>query len=114
MKLLCVLGFLAATALAADAGRPISRADACKLRFEVSCAVMHRCLKGAEDLGGPGCEAIDPGCDRLQGAAKYSRPALEACLSGLRKVSCEVRVDPSDAARLEEGVASCAALAASE
>lgn len=114
MKLLCVLGFIAATALAADTAKPISRADACKLRFEVFCAVMHRCSTGAEDLGGPGCEAIDPGCDRLQGPAKYSRPALEACLSGLRKVTCEARVDPSDAARLEDGVASCAALPASE
>lgn len=111
-KVLCLVACLAASALAADP--PISRVVVCKLRFEAFCAVMHRCSTGAEDLGGPGCEAIDPGCDQLEGSAKYARGAVEACLSGLRQLSCAVRVDPSEAARLEEGVAACAALAASD
>lgn len=117
-RLLCLVACLAATALAADrplrVGKPISRATACKLRFEAFCAVMHRCSTGAEDLGGPGCEAIDPGCDALQGNAGYQREAVEACLSGLNKLACAVRVDPSDVARLEEGVEACAVLIAAD
>ena len=113
-RLICFAALLAASALAADAGKPLSRAAVCRLRFEAFCAVMHRCSTGAEDLGGPGCEAIDPGCDQLQGEVKYPRAALDACLSGLRKLTCEVRVDPNHVARLEEGVAACAALSADE
>lgn len=112
-KLLCVLACLAVSASAADApraGKPIARAAACKLRFEASCAFMHRCSTGAEDLGGPKCEAIDPGCDQLKGNAKYSREAVDACIAGLRKVACDARVDPSEASQLEEGVGACAAL----
>lgn len=111
---LCVAACLAASAPAADGPAPISRATACKLRFEAFCAVMHRCSTGAEDLGGPGCEAIDPGCDQLQGNASYPRDAVEACLSGLLKLTCKVRVDPSEAAGLEESVAACAALSTAD
>lgn len=110
---LFVAACLAASAPAADGPRaeaPLSRAAACKLRFEAFCAVMHRCSTGADDLGGPGCEAIDPGCDRLEGTASYPRDTLDACLSGLSKLTCKVRVDPSKAAGLEESVAACAAM----
>ena len=117
-RLLCLAACLAATVLAADrpsgVAKPISRASACKIRFEAFCAVMHRCSTGAEDLGGPGCEAIDPGCDGLQGNAGYRREAVEACISGLSKLSCAVRVDPSQVAQLEEGVGACAALIAAD
>lgn len=108
---LCLAASVFAAKPTPPAGKAISRAEACKLRFEAFCAVMHRCSTGAEDLGGPGCDAIDPGCDQLQGPSASTRAEVEACVEGLKKVTCRAKVDPTEAAMLEEGVPACRALA---
>ena len=117
-RLLILVACLAMTVVAAEPAKkpakPLSKATACKLRFEAFCALMQRCSTASEDLGGPKCEAIDPGCAGLQGPTSYDRAALDACIAGLNKVKCEARVDPSEAARLEDGVAACASLRAAD
>jgi hypothetical protein len=117
-RLIVLVACLAMTAVAADPpkkpGKPVSKATACKVRFEAFCALMQRCSAGSEDLGGKKCEAIDPGCVGLKGNATYDRAALDACIAGLNKLTCESRVDPTQAARLEDSVAACAALGASD
>ncbi len=85
--------FLAVLALAAP---PVTRAAACQKRFKALCEVMQRCSVGAEDLGGPACEAIDPGCSSLSGKARYDEAAVDACVVGLKKLTCAKKVDPND------------------
>lgn len=90
---LVAVAFIAVLALAAP---PVTRAAACQKRFKALCEVMQRCSVVTEDLGGPQCEAIDPGCTGLQGKASYDDAAVEECVAGLKKVTCEKKVDPND------------------
>ena len=93
---------------------PAVRSDACRARFEALCAAMQGCAKSPEDLGGDTCQAIDPGCARLSGELPASKAKVDACVSGLRKLRCKQRVDPSDLLDLESRVPECAQLALAE
>lgn len=87
----------------------ITKVESCRKRFTALCRAMQRCTTVPEDLGGPNCEAIDPGCDGLKGQAAYDTATVDSCVSGLEKLTCAQKLDPNDpaAADLETRVPSC-------
>ena len=123
MTLTVLFALLAGAALAGGPKAPkpaaagaISRSASCWKRFNALCGVMQRCSSGAEDMGGARCEAIDPGCDALDGQASYPAAAVDACLAGLEKLSCGGKADPNDRTAMDfEGkVAACRKLVAAD
>lgn len=100
-----------------EVAKGFTRAEACKRRFVALCRVLHRCASWAGDMGGEGCEAIDPGCEKLAGAAPYDEQAVARCTAELDALKCPASAgDPNDPAAMdfEAKAAACKPLVAAD